>query len=221
MERTPEPELMVGEEQALAYAQVDFSEPHNRFVALLRESLPSLPRRGVALELGCGPGDIMFRFARAFPQWTADGIDASEPMLRLGRVAARKEGLDGRVAFVSGYLPDAAAPRAHYDLVFSNGMIHHLRDAATHWRCVRRWAPAGAAIFAMDLVRPESSADAQRLVDAYATGEPDIFRQDFFNSLLASYRVDEIRQQLDEAGLGYLDARQVSDRHWAVSGTRR
>ena len=37
MERIPEPELMDGAEQALAYAQADFEEPNSRFVATFVE----------------------------------------------------------------------------------------------------------------------------------------------------------------------------------------
>ena len=75
MQRTPEPELMDDEAQALAYAQGDFEEPHSRVVALLRERLADLPAGGAALDLGCGPADISLRFARAFPGWTVDGVD--------------------------------------------------------------------------------------------------------------------------------------------------
>ena len=65
MQRRPEPELMDDEAQALAYARADFAEPHDRFVALLRERVGA--PAGRALDLGCGPGDVTFRVARAFP----------------------------------------------------------------------------------------------------------------------------------------------------------
>lgn len=40
----------------------------------------------------------------------------------------------------------------------------------------------------------------------------------FFNSLLAAFRMDEIRAQLAESGLAHLRVEQVSDRHVAVWG---
>jgi SAM-dependent methyltransferase len=221
MERTPEPELMDGEEQARAYAQADFREPHDRFVALLQESLPDLPEAGTALDLGCGPADVTLRFARAFPLWSVEGLDASEPMLRLGRAGVEAAGLSARVSLHQAHLPEADAPRSAYDLVFSNSLLHHLRDPSALWRCVRRWAPPGAAVFLMDLLRPENRAEAQRLVDLHCSGEPEILRRDFFLSLLAAYRPDEVRAQLEAAGLGYLSLRVASDRHLVVWGTRR
>src|SRR5512143_1306905 len=107
MQRTPEPELMDDEAQARAYAEADFREPHDRFVALLRQRLAWLADAGAALDLGCGPGDVTRRFARAFPGWTVDGLDGSEPMLRLGRAAVEAAGLGGRVSLVQAYLPAA------------------------------------------------------------------------------------------------------------------
>jgi SAM-dependent methyltransferase len=220
MERVPEPELMDGEEQARAYAAADFEEPHSRFVALLRERLPDLAEAGAALDLGCGPGDVTLRFARAYPGWTADGIDGSESMIRLGRAAVEAGGLGDRVSLTQGYLPAARAPRIQYDLVFSNSLLHHLRQSSAIWECVRRSAGPEAGVFVMDLVRPPSRAAAQRLVDLYAAGEPEVLRHDFFRSLLAAYRPQEVRGQLAAAGLGHLGLAQVSDRHLLVWGRR-
>jgi SAM-dependent methyltransferase len=119
---------------------------------------------------------------------------------------------------VQGYLPDAAAPRPAYDLVFSNSLLHHLRQAADLWQCVRRWRRPGAPVFIMDLLRPTSRAEAERLVDLYAAGEPEILRRDFLHSLCAAYRVDEVLEQLRGADLA-LEVETVSDRHW-IAWTR-
>ncbi len=40
MKRIPEPELMNSPEQARAYAEADFSEPHNMFVEKFAECFP-------------------------------------------------------------------------------------------------------------------------------------------------------------------------------------
>jgi hypothetical protein len=54
-------------------------------------------------------------------------------------------------------------------------------------------------------------------VDEYAGTEPDILRRDFFNSLLAAFRPEEITQQLAQAGLP-LQAEAAGDRHVIVHG---
>ena len=66
MERIPEPELMDEAEQARAYAEADFSGPHDMFVQLFREAFPDTAPAGAVLDLGCGPADVTRRFASAF-----------------------------------------------------------------------------------------------------------------------------------------------------------
>ncbi len=220
MERTPEPELMIEEVQAEAYAKADFDEPHSRFISLLRECFPALPERGVALDLGCGPGDIGLRFARVFPSWMVDGLDGSPAMVRLGREAVRRAGLVGRVNLFVSRLPGGKARRESYDLVFSNSLLHHLADPGVLWSSIRRWAQTGIPIFVMDLLRPSSRRQARRLVEEYTQGEPEILKRDFHNSLLAAYRPSELRSQLRLAGLGHLQVRTVSDRHFIIWGRR-
>ena len=64
MKRTRESELMDDPEQALVYAQADFEQENQGFVDRFREYFPEFTE-GHILDLGCGPGDIPIRFARA------------------------------------------------------------------------------------------------------------------------------------------------------------
>jgi hypothetical protein len=52
----------------------------------------------------------------------------------------------------------------------------------------------------------------------YSGDEAEILKRDFYNSLLAAYRPDEVRGQLSEAGLDFLEVDVVSDRHFVVWG---
>lgn len=217
MDRIPEPELMTQPDQVRAYSEGDFEQPHQRFVELLCERMPRLGRVGYALDIGCGPGDITRRLALALPGWELHGIDGSAPMLELAREAAARAGLEERLRFHECYLPDGAAPRERYDLLLSNSLLHHLADPLALWLSIRRWSHASSAVFVMDLLRPPTRADAERLVEEYAAGEPEVLRHDFFNSLLAAYRPEEVREQLERAGLGALEIEVVSDRHWLVA----
>lgn len=217
MQRIPEPELMDDVEQARAYAAADFAEPHQRFIELLRERFPS-EAPGSALELGCGAGDICIRLARAFPQSIVHGIDGAEAMLACGREAVHASGLADRVELVRGYLPDDAPPLSGYELVFSNSLLHHLADPAVLWQSVRRFARPGAPVFVMDLMRPESRAEAAELCARYAGGEPPVLRRDFECSLLAAYRPGEVEAQLVSAGLESLQVEVISDRHLIAWG---
>jgi ubiquinone/menaquinone biosynthesis C-methylase UbiE len=218
MQRVPEPELMTDSEQVEAYARADFEQPHQRFIELLGARWPGLAAGGTALDLGCGPGDIACRFARAYPGWHVHGLDGSRPMLDLGRRAIREAGLATRVELACCHLPDGEAPLAKYDLVYSNSLLHHLADPGVLWRSIQRWSAPGAPVFVMDLLRPETLLEVDRLVEEYSRGEPEVLRRDFRNSLCAAYRLEEARLQLEQAGLAGLKLEVVSDRHMLVWG---
>ena len=218
MKRQAEAELMDGEDQARAYAQADFSEPHGHFIELLAGACQDMSGTGMALDLGCGAGDISVRFARAFETWTVHGLDGSRAMLRYGYEAVIKAGLESRVVLAKSYLPEGEAPVESYDLVFSNGLLHHLPQAQTLWQAIKRWAAPAAEVFVMDLLRPCDTAQARKLVQDQVGYEPEILQRDFHNSLLAAYSIDEVEEQLLQAELSHLQIKQVSDRHLTVSG---
>ena len=218
MKRRPEPELMDSEAQTIAYAEADFDEANTLFTEYFLRRFDNLAATGQMADLGCGPGDITIRLAQALPGWSATGLDAGENMLRRARERLAREPVAPRVTFRHAYLPDPSLPARTWDAVVSNSLLHHLPDPMTLWDSVLQMGAPGAAVQVMDLCRPASEEDAQRLVDQYAADAPEILREDFFNSLLAAYTVDEVVDQLHEAGLHGLQVTMVSDRHLAVSG---
>lgn len=221
MDRVVEPELMETAEQARAYAEADFEAPHSRLVELFRERFPKAPSAAHAIEFGCGPGDIVMRFAAAFPGWRVDGVDGSAAMLAAAEICRQRYPEPGhRIRLVEGLLPDCALPESRYDILISNSLLHHLHDPSVLWRSVLKWAAPGALVFIADLRRPPSEAEAQRLTELHTRGEPDVLRHDFYHSLLAAFEPDEVRDQLRDAGLGHLAVDVVSDRHLLVWGTQ-
>lgn len=217
MERIAEPELMDEAVQARAYAKADFSAPHKRFIELFRERFPSLEPLGCVLDLGCGPGDITRRFARAFPDCELHGVDGAAAMLRLAEEEQRGSELASRIRYIHGYLPGAVLPQERYATLISNSLLHHLADPMVLWHAIVCHGAPGAAVFVMDLMRPDSRATAEAMVAQYAADEAEVLRHDFFHSLLAAYRPDEVQAQLAAAGLD-LRVTTVSDRHFTVSG---
>lgn len=220
MERVPEPELMNDPAQAQAYAQADFSLPHSMFVDKFRAVFPDEVIEGHVLDLGCGAADITVRFARAFPKCRLDGVDGAKPMLRFGQEAVAGEGLQDRIRLLHGHLLGAGLTPGRYDALICNSLLHHLNDPLVLWEAVRMYAREGAPVFIMDLARPQSSKEAAQLVEQYAASEPEILRRDFYNSLRAAYRPDEVRRQVVDAGLAHFTVEMISDRHLVAYGRR-
>ena len=105
-----------------------------------------------------------------------------------------------------------------YDLGLSNSLLPHLHDPADLWTALKDWLSPWANVFVMDLLRPDTPEEAAATVEAYAADEPEVLRRDFYHSLLAAYRPEELAAQLDATGLSHLRVEQVSDRHLMVSG---
>ena len=82
------------------------------------------------------------------------------------------------------------------------------------WQTVQKHIAPGGSILIMDLFRPGSTEAARCLVAKHAADEPEILQEDFYNSLLAAFRLDEIQAQLKQAGLEFC-CEEVSDRHIA------
>jgi SAM-dependent methyltransferase len=221
MQRTPEPELMDSPEQVAAYAAADFSEPNQRFADTVLNDVTHSHAK--ALDLGCGPGDICLRLLSAKPNWHMVGVDAGANMLAAGRTTFADRPEADRMDWVLARLPFEAVPgheAAAFDVILSNSLLHHLPDPMSLWHSVRTLARPGAWIQVMDLMRPNSEAEAEQLLQAHAGSASPVLQADFYNSLKAAWRVDEIQQQLAEAGLSELSVAPVSNRHWMVRGQR-
>ncbi len=217
MKRTPEPEELMDEaDQALAYAEADFSESNELFLDLFSRLHPG-EFRGRMLDLGCGPADIPLRFARRYPDARIDAVDGAQAMLDLAAKAVRAGGLEDRVRLHCQYLP-ASGLAGDYDALVSNSLLHHLNDPLDLWRSIRDQGAPGAHVLVMDLLRPGSPEAVDSLVARYAADAPDVLRRDFRASLHAAYTLDEVREQLGACGLDHLGVEQVSDRHLAVMG---
>ncbi|MCG3776578.1 MAG: 8-demethylnovobiocic acid C(8)-methyltransferase [Nitrospira sp.] len=216
MERILEPELMDDPEQALVYARADFEQENQGFVDRFREYFPEFTE-GHILDLGCGPGDIPVRFARALPSCHITAVDASEPMIRLAEETVREAGLSTHITFRCERFQDLAGVST-VDAAISNSLLHHVPNPLQFWHKLRLAVKPGSPVLVMDLLRPESPEEAQVIVDRYASGAPDILRRDFYNSLLAAFTEDEIGSQLARMNLTRLLIDVVDDRHWVVSG---
>lgn len=218
MQRTLEPELMLDLEQAAAYAEADFSESDQRFVERFKELFGS-SMVGEIIDLGCGPGNIALRLAETFSGCTITGVDGAAAMLDIARErAALVSGGTARIRFIEAALPSPALPAGQANGVVSNSLLHHLHDPSVLWATLTQVAAPGAPVLIADLRRPETPAAAWQIVDTYAPGAPDILREDFYNSLLAAFEVDEVMKQLKAAGLTGLQAHAVGDRHLEVFG---
>jgi SAM-dependent methyltransferase len=221
MERIPEPELMDDAEQALAYAAADFAASDQAMVDAL------LARYGAELgpaivDLGCGPGNITFLLAEALaerdPAATVLGVDGAAAMLAIAEERRRRAPRPAAVAFHHELLPCPSLAGRGFSALVSNSLLHHLHDPQVLWQSVRRLAAPGAVVLVQDLRRPADEAGVQELLERHGAGLEPIVRRDYLHSLRAAFRLVEVRDQLQQAGLGCLEVEAIGEQYLEVRG---
>jgi len=215
MDRILEPEIMDGAAEADAYARADFADSNQWYADHFTAEYPGHLRQ--IIDLGCGPADVTLRVARIAHQAHIVAVDGSAAMLEFARKAVHGAHLSARVELHLGRLPGLSLPERHFDAVLSKDMLHHLPDPQALWGEVRRLGRPGAAVYVMDLMRPDSPVEAREIVERVASREHPILKQDFYNSLCAAFTVAEVRGQLQSAGLP-LTVEAVTDRHMRIKG---
>jgi len=218
MQRTPEPELMDGLEQARAYASADFSGSDQALVDRVAALFPSgLGSR--LLDLGCGPGNISFRLADRYPQAEVIGVDGAAAMLALAE--QQLQGLAPvlqRLRFQLCCLPSSDLPRG-CSAVVSNSLLHHLHDPQVLWSCLGLCAAPGAFVYVKDLRRPATAEAALALQRLHLADAPAVLQHDYIASLHAAFTPEEVQQQLQTAGLAdQLQVAALEDRYLEVWG---
>lgn len=219
MQRKPEPEYMDDLAEAAAYANADFAAVNEAFVDRLLDIVPAWPDETVrAVDLGTGPGDIPIRIARRRPGWRITGVDASRPMLDIARHAAELAGVAEMLSWTAADAGNTSLSDKSFDVLLSNSILHHVADTAAFWAEARRIAKPGATWLFRDLFRPADEERARAIVDQYAANESGVLRQEYYRSLLSAYTPEELRVQLDAAGLQTLGVVVVTDRHVDIVG---
>lgn len=215
MDRILEPEIMDNQAEADAYARADFAESNQWYADHFTADYPDHLHEIV--DLGCGPADVTIRVAHLAKHARIIAVDGSAAMLEFARRAVHTGHLSQRITLHLGRLPGLDLPEHHFNAVLSKDMLHHLPDPQVLWSEVRRLGRPGAAVYVMDLVRPDSPMEAREIVERVAANEHPILKEDFYNSLCAAFTVEEVRNQLDSAGLP-LTVEKTTARHMRIKG---
>ena len=221
MERIPEPELMDDPAQALAYAATDFSRSDRAMVADL------LDRYGAALgseilDLGCGPSNITFLLAEALaaldPAATVLGVDGAPRMLAIAEERRRLHPRGASIAFHAELLPCPSLTGRRFSALVSNSLLHHLHQPHQLWDALSQLGAPGAVVMVRDLRRPPDPAGLEALLERHGADLDPLVQRDYAHSLRAAFRVEEVRQQLDQAGLPQLEVQEIDDQYLEVRG---
>ncbi|MGV3485126.1 MAG: class I SAM-dependent methyltransferase [Planctomycetaceae bacterium] len=210
--RVLEPEVMDDEQEASEYDRMNHAEVNRAFVDDLIAG-GSVGSRVV--DLGTGTALIPIELCQRLEDVRVMAIDASVEMLDIARRRLELAGMIERIQLLHAdakRLDDLEAGMA--ETVISNSLIHHLPEPRQAIAAAVRIAVPGGRIFIRDLVRPETSAEVDRLVDLQTRGESAMAIKMFRDSLHAALTLQEARELFASFGFSPGTVRMTSDRHW-------
>ena len=164
--RVPEPEVMDDDGEAQAYSSASAEAYLSKIDDSFVEHAMGLvgPAPGNAVDIGCGPGQILKKLSARLPEWKFCGVDRSFAMIRLAAESGGKSDLPpatgstgsskGNVQFFPGDANFLPFRDASFDLVLCNSVLHHMREPARLLAEIRRIAKPNAGILLCDLRRP-------------------------------------------------------------------
>lgn len=213
--RLLEPEVMDTPDEARYYDEMDHSAVNRAFAADFFSAFPNA--QNPVLDVGTGTAQIPIELCRQSPTIRLTAVDLADEMLAIAGRNVKAAGLAGRIALEKVNGRELPYANNQFGSVVSNSIIHHIPNPIDCFREIVRVCRAGGSLFVRDLLRPDSMAELERLVNLHAAGANNHQRMLFANSLHAALTLDEVQSLVQELGFAAGTVRATSDRHWTFA----
>ena len=154
--------------------------------------------RGLALEVGPGPGYLGLEWLKHTQGTELRGLDISPDMIAIAEANAAEYGLSNRARYVQGNGQNLPFEDATFDAVFTNGSLHEWSEPEKTFAEVHRVLKSGARYFISDLRRDISPLMRWLM---YSMTRPKAIRPGLITSLDASYTQKEAEEMLKRSPL--------------------
>jgi ubiquinone/menaquinone biosynthesis C-methylase UbiE len=117
------------------------------------QRIKNLALQGEAIDIGCGPGHLIFDLARQMPDLQLTGIDMSDEVLVQAETYAAQYGFGERTRYKKGSAQTIPFPDGSFDLAISTLSLHHWHEPVAVLNEVARILRPGGAFLIFDLRR--------------------------------------------------------------------
>ena len=228
MDRKAEPELMITKDQVDSYAEADFSFEENKFIRFIRNTLKknkiNLNGSDLIVDLGCGPGNMSEKLSLEWPNVPVIGIDGSKEMIL--KAESRKNLHPKKLNNLIYLYKDIKdikltdiTNKKKITLLISNSLIHHLTHIDEFFECIISLSSRETLNFHKDLVRPFNEKSALKLKAECSLQYNEILTNDYYASLQASYRANELKDFILKKNLNQFEVLEEGKKYLILCGS--
>ena len=202
-ERVTEPGIIEDRDVAEYYNRM--AKRYGRFPCqrVLKRILAKGIEKGMAIDIGTGPGTFPIFLSKAIPEVRFKGIDLSPVMVEIARRNAKEEGLADKIEFEVGSAYSLPVEDHSLNLVLCVTTLHHLERPVDFFNEVARSLKEGGAFVIVDFHRDASLVFIKffdLLWKAFFGRHPKA-KKGFMESIQSSYTLQECRGFLEESKL--------------------
>jgi len=217
--RILEPEVMDTIEEAFEYDSMDHSQVNDVFCNDFF-AVRNLTDGVQILDVGTGTAQIPIAMCKRNSDLKITAIDLAESMLTLGSKNINAARLEDSITLVQVDSKKMPYPDESFDQVVSNSIIHHIPNPVECFKEMIRVTKKDGLLFVRDLLRPDSIAELQNIVNLHAGDATPKQKQLFTDSLHASLTLTEIREIVKPFGFEAFTVIQSSNRHWTFTARK-
>jgi len=219
LRRILEPEVMDTLEEAFEYDSMDHSQVNEVFCNDFFAAR-NLTDGVQILDVGTGTAQIPIAMCKRNSGLKITAIDLAESMLTLGNKNIQTARLEDSITLVQVDSKKMPYPDESFDQVISNSIIHHIPNPVECFKEMIRVTKKDGLLFVRDLLRPDSFAELQNIVNLHAGDATPKQKQLFTDSLHASLSLSEVREMVKLFGFEAFTVIQSSNRHWTFTARK-
>jgi ubiquinone/menaquinone biosynthesis C-methylase UbiE len=156
-----------------------------------KEIIKSGITKGLALEIGPGPGYLGLEWLKNTQGTTLKGLDISADMISIAERNVEEYGLSERVEYVHSSGDKMPFDDEKFDAVFTNGSLHEWSDPENAFNEIWRVLKKGGRVFISDLRRDMFFLTKWFL---WINTRPKEIRPGLITSINAAYTPDEFNE---------------------------
>ncbi len=175
----------------------------NSYYSEVADEIVSRFTSGTMLDLGTGPGYLPVEIIKRQPDINIIGIDLSKKLIQMAQANAVREGLSDQLRFEVGNSSHLRFDDEIFDMVFSTGMLHSLKDPVRVFKEIHRVLKKGGQAWLFDPAKVASDVDRVKWKASLSIREKfflQLFKSFCLHEPIETYRRGEVLPMIKASG---------------------